>query len=117
VGDAVGQCLAGFGSHRDPLVTQEISGGDRAAFACRQSNRSFVLREYYSDSERLLVSRRSKHGRRTHVDIQSEHPRCLGVEENTHAVGDTSGDQVAIKSVSARWLPRWRATCRCNYYA
>src|SRR5262249_59508770 len=107
----------GGGARARPWALGGGGGGGGGPPAPPQSTRSFVLREYYPDSERLLVSRRSKHGRRTHVDIQSEHPRCLGVEENTHAVSDTSGDQVAIKSVSARWLPRWRATCRCNYYA
>jgi len=132
----------GFRSHRDPLVAQEIGGGDRAAIACRQCNRSFVLRQRDADADRLLVSRCSKDGRRPDVGVQPKDPRRLGVEENTRAVSDASRDQVAIESLSekaakicqslgravwelilheesvpARWLPRWRAMCPCNSYA
>src|SRR5262249_54971815 len=141
-GGAVGHPPACFGGHRDALVSQEVRGGDRTAFACRQHNRPFAFRQHHADSERFLVSRRSEDRQHASLGIRSEAPRRLGVEERTSPVSDASGDQVGIERLSekatkirqslgramwewilhetsmrARWLPRWRATCGCNSYA
>ena len=96
-GADAGQFPTRFARDRDPLVGEEVSGDDGAAFPRRQRDQALALGQGGGNPERLCFTGGSEDGRRAGVGVETEDPCSLRIEEYAGAVGDASGDQVAIE--------------------
>ena len=83
------------------FIGQKVFGEDHAAFACGQRDGSVALDQNRGGLERLSIASRHEESRRV-VGVESEKPCSLRVEQDTSAVRNPSGHQVAIEGLSEK---------------